>query len=238
LLNKPIVISLYGQSASGKTTLLNNLNGQNIGGMVVKTIPNGIRGVYAIESTKIMTPDDVIAEYGAYASSFEKWDVYIVELLNRYFLSQKWLQSRYHYIANQKVQEDYSCIYVTDRSPLDFYSYTVGALNYFNKSMNIRGTSIDALKILDVHDMKERTMHYMHQLLSGLVIVRPHGKDIAEEITGARRSGLQEEFTGENWYKHSRNLSLAHVDITEVDVHERTEKMKSFIEEVVKNART
>lgn len=223
-MDKALLVGLCGQSACGKTTLLECLTGETISGREVHIAPNFIKSICADPNQRILSPDDVI-EY--HKNSPERIQIHYLN----YVLSQKTLQQEYANKIDSRLFElrdsETPVVLLSDRTFIDFYLYTKGALSYFERVIGVR-PSDECFKLLE--QMKTSTSNLMKVFYGAIITILPHGGDINDECTGQRKTGLEPEFSDDNWYGSISDIEYKNVvHSTSMEIEDRCNDIKTVI---------
>lgn len=220
---KVFLFGLCGQSASGKTTILSELEGKDVSGRKIHILPNAINSVCADPIRRIIAPDEVISEYKNNSKDIQ-------ELYDQFLEGQSYLQgevaNKYDVKIHELKADDEPCILLTDRSLIDFYLYTNSGINYLERITEVSSKNADSV----LARMRVVTSNMMKVFFDGMAIVYPHGKEIQCECHGRRKTGLEEEYTGTNWYSPIFDINYDKItEINSADINGRCDEVKSAI---------
>lgn len=223
-MDNALLVGLCGQSACGKTTLLECLSGETISGREVHIAPNFIKSICADPNQRILSPDDVIEFYENTPERIQ------IHYLN-YVLSQKTLQQEYANRIDARLSELRDCenpvVLLSDRTFIDFYLYTKGALAYFERVTGIRPGD-ECFKLLE--QMQISTSNLMKVFFGAIITILPHGGDINDECVGRRKTGLEPEFSNDNWYGSISDIDYTKVtNSTSMEIEDRCNDIKTVI---------
>lgn len=195
-----IIVGMFGQSGSGKTSIITNLR-PDIFDRKLVIMPNMIRKTFESDDLNIpiIAPNKAKDEINRYKNHID-FDFIEMSMIKSYIASQITLILRYFSNVKNAINEYDNTILVSDRSPLDFYAYTCCAINWISDGKY----TINEFNGMGLVQIIETTIEELYDLV---IYVKPHNGEVDSVDMDARNIGLYKEFTGKNWYDKSLDVN-------------------------------
>lgn len=214
-MKRNISIGFYGQSGSGKTSLIKNLPGI-VEGRATLQNTGIIRSLFEKNSGKYQNPNELI-------NLVQNKEMSKIHALDRYVRSQ-------FQLLNDFSTEVFSinmdgcvvpAIMLYDRTPLDFYTLTLCGLEYMLNTFELKKLPRDVSYMLNL--MKDTTEHNTRLLLDQVIVVHPWNSNNSNLMDGVRDQYLTDYYVGNNWYNkinetsHGVNVHTIPVEMTDLN---------------------
>lgn len=233
------IIGFFGQSGSGKTTIIRNV-AKTIGDQYVLQNTGIIRYLFKKNSKSYTDPQKMIKKNADLLESVTNKDdkkhkidaIYEDYIRSQFRLLNDWSTEIYEATTET---HHYPSILLVDRSPIDFYVLTICGMkvltNYFKKEPN------DACKWL-IYLIKKTAEDNTNNFLNAVFVTKPwKSSDINKLKDGIRDQYLQDEYTDKNWYSRFKDVKLTETQKFEIsdkitDLKERATLVEEKLSEL------
>jgi len=197
------IVGFFGQSGAGKTTIIRNVD-KKVNGQIVLQNTGIIRYLFK-KNNNYKNPVDIISKKDSIPPEkinelvYEKYIRSQMQLLNDWS-TEMFLSTLEHYLTPS--------ILLLDRSPVDFYVITLGGLKVLTKEFGVELNS-DNQHLLEIN--RKIAEDNTNNFFDAVFITKPwNNGNINTLCDGVRDQYLAEEYTGENWYSHYKDVNLIH----------------------------
>lgn len=232
------IVGFFGQSGSGKTTIIRNTDKKSNGRPLIKEL--GIIRYLFKKNDYYLNPKQLIDENYSIVEALTDIDqknAKIDEIYEKYIRSQFQLLNDWSTEIYIKTTETYytPTILLVDRSPIDFYVLSMCGMNKLIKKFGKEPNSTydHFIKLI-----KKTAESNTNNFLNAVFVTKPWKSDSKEElIDGVRDQYLDEEYTGTSWYDLFDDIKLYNTkvffissDIT--DLKERANLVDEKLKEI------
>ena len=232
------VVGFFGQSGSGKTTIIRNVN-KKINGSVIYQNTGIIRYLFGKGNyTNPQSLIDVNSQRISQLTDKKEKNREIDTIYEKYIRSQFQLLNDWSSEIFEIIRQQYSSssILLVDRSPVDFYALTICGMKELEKEFGKQKLN-DMCQLL-MRLLKETAEYNANTFINAIFVTKPwKGDDINNLKDGVRDQYLTEAYTGENWYSKYSDIDLNKTmtfNITEkvTDLQERAKLVNKCLEEI------
>jgi len=231
------VVGFFGQSGSGKTTIIRNVS-KKINGNVVYQNTGIIR--YLFGKGNYTNPKLLIDRNTVRISKIEdkkEKNKEIDKIYEEYIRSQFQLLNDWSTEIYTATTEQYSSpsILLVDRSPIDFYALTLCGMKELKEAF---GKKLNDMCELLLRLVKKTAEFNTNNFINAIFVTKPwKTSDINNLKDGVRDQYLLDTYTGDNWYPKYNDINLDEtktftIDENVTDLQERAELVNKCLEEI------
>lgn len=232
------VIGFFGQSGSGKTTIIKSLP-HSVNGIPVKSDTGVIRRLFAKNPTAYRNPGEFIEQKYQIMNEGNPGSI-IAQMYEKYIRSQFQLLNDFSTEVFLEVREGSpnKSFMLFDRCPMDFHTLTECGVAHL---MSVYGGKMNKTHNLFLNLAKKTAIENTIKFFDAIFIVKPWTEPNHSNINvfndGIRDQYLSEYYVGKNWYDRLDGIDLGStkvffIDENQVSIDSRVklvvEKMKEI----------
>jgi len=237
------VAGFFGQSGSGKTTIIRNVK-KSVNGRNIYQNVGIIRYLFGKLNSNgecnYTNPQELIDNNYEKISKLEGKEKAkeIDAVYEKYIRSQFQLLNDWSSEVFSEIRSEYTTpsILLVDRSPIDFYTLTLCGLKELKSKFG--KTSYNNICQILLRLLKETAEYNSNTFINAIFVTKPwKADDINNLKDGVRDQYLQDYYTGDNWYSRYKDIKLTktmtfNIDENTTDLQERANLVNKCLEEV------